>query len=143
MSSNISSQGEDEMEKLRKEGESWKQKYLEEKQKVEKLTQEVDSLKDQIDDKKREEVEIKIKLFNNRDRNKKLESDMRNLKIKCESIKKEILEENSCWRRNYQVLEENLGRSKRELDKMRELEKTLRDRVTEKETEVVYLESTL
>ena len=68
MNSNISSQGEDEMEKLRKEGESWKQKYLEEKQKVEKLTQEVDSLKDQMDDKKREEVEIKIKLFSNREK---------------------------------------------------------------------------
>ena len=131
------------MEKLKKEGEGWKEKYLEEKQKVEKLTQEVDSLRGQIDYKKEKEVEIKIKLFNNREKNKKLESDMKNLKTKCESIKKELAQENGCWRRNYQLLEENLWRGKRELEKMTELEKTLRDRVTQKETEVVYLESTL
>ena len=65
------------------------------------------------------------------------------MKIKCESIKKEIVQENGCWRRNYQVLEENLWRSRRELEKMTELEKTLRDRVREEETKVVYLESTL
>ena len=143
MSSNINSQREDEVEKLKKEGEGWKEKYLEEKQKVEKLTQEVDSLRGQIDYKKEKEVEIKIKLFNNREKNKKLESDMKNLKTKCESIKKELAQENGCWRRNYQRLEENLWRSKRELEKMTELEKTLRDRVTQNETEVVYLESTL
>ena len=56
------------MEKLKKEGESWKQKYLEEKQKVEKLTKEVDRLRGQIDYKKEEEVKIKIKLFNNREK---------------------------------------------------------------------------
>ena len=143
MSSNLNSQGEDEVEKLKKEGESWKQKYLEEKQKVEKLTQEVDRLRGQIEYKKEEEVKIKIKLFNNREKNKKLESEVKNWKIKCESIKKEITNENSCWRRNYKLLEENFEKSKMKLDKMRELKKALNDRVKQKETEIIYLESTL